>query len=292
MGIVPREKKMISCDFETHKFTALFYDGFYNITGKSDGTTFHSHNFFELFFIMQGNSEVKTYDSSYSVSETDVFIIPPGCLHASISGRENLTVAGFFFSVKKKKNNISSPLDDIFAHFKAPVILKKKKKMNTYLKKIISTYYSGSAFSKDELEAFTKLIFIEILKSIIGNDVKTDLAGSFISEIPENDMRALIISEYIAQNYNRNISVKSLSSHLHLCEKYTGRIIKKSFNMSFSEYISNIRLGAAKKMLISSDTPLNKIAEEVGFKSYNGFYGFFKKKTGITPEQYRKNNSC
>lgn len=65
-------------------------------------------------------------------------------------------------------------------------------------------------------------------------------------------------------------------------------IFKQEYGMTPREYTDSLRLRAAKKMLVETDKKIIEIAWDAGFSSLSSFNRFFKKKTGMTPTEYRK----
>ena len=84
-----------------------------------------------------------------------------------------------------------------------------------------------------------------------------------------------------------NISLKNLSEILYLSEKQTDRMIKKAFGEGFRQHLCRIRMLVAQRLLTDTDKSVEKIADEVGYRSYNGFYISFRQKHNMTPIEYR-----
>ena len=61
--------------------------------------------------------------------------------------------------------------------------------------------------------------------------------------------------------------------------------------MKFIDYLNNIRIEKSKEMLVESDKKMYQISKAVGYDNPKYFFRIFKKKTGLTPDQYRANNS-
>jgi len=95
------------------------------------------------------------------------------------------------------------------------------------------------------------------------------------------------IIQYINDNYN-HIDVNTVCQIYHYSRMQLYRLIKKNTGVSFIDYISNLRMLHAKRLLISSDLPVKQIAEHVGLEE-NYFYRFFRNYTNTTPYDYRKN---
>ena len=106
--------------------------------------------------------------------------------------------------------------------------------------------------------------------------------------INESDFRTQIIQVFFVKNYTFDITLGDLAAILKLSEKQTGRLVKKACGTDFQSYLTELRLKNAKRLLKETDDELQKIAEDIGYKSYNGFYLAFKKGFGMTPIVYRK----
>ena len=95
--------------------------------------------------------------------------------------------------------------------------------------------------------------------------------------------------EYIRNNYmDSDISVEKLCSKLHISPAYFSTIFKKETDMSFVNYLTEVRLEEAIKLLNTTDSKTYIIAEKVGYPEANYFSYVFKKKFKVSPSKYRK----
>lgn len=100
--------------------------------------------------------------------------------------------------------------------------------------------------------------------------------------------RMLQLEHYIAKNYAGSICLSELAkiSCMSISKlKYT---FKMMYGCNISEYINEMRLSQAKKMLQDNTISVSGIANEVGYKTTSAFTKMFKEKTGILPRDYRK----
>ncbi|QUI22204.1 helix-turn-helix transcriptional regulator [Vallitalea pronyensis] len=96
------------------------------------------------------------------------------------------------------------------------------------------------------------------------------------------------ITAYILRHYmNPDLNVAHLSDVFHLSTAHLSRIYKKDVGTNLNDAISNIRLDRAKEKLSTTHMTINDVAASVGYTYPNAFIRFFKKKTNITPGQYR-----
>lgn len=90
---------------------------------------------------------------------------------------------------------------------------------------------------------------------------------------------------------NPNLSVSFLADCVHLSVNYLRNIYKESTGESLSNYIIILKLNLIYKLLTESSLSILEISEQLGFTTKNYFFTFFKKHTGITPNQYRREHA-
>jgi len=96
------------------------------------------------------------------------------------------------------------------------------------------------------------------------------------------------IYDYIHQHYKENITLEDLAIEIGKTSQYTSKLFKELFDVNFVEYVAMIRIEAAKRMLSKTVYKVKDVAELVGYEDANYFCRIFKKKTNMTPKDYRK----
>lgn len=105
----------------------------------------------------------------------------------------------------------------------------------------------------------------------------------------DDDKNAAVVrkaTEFIKEHYMENISITDVASRVYLNEDYFGKLLKKNLNKSFSDYITEIRMEEAIRLLRTGKYKIYQIGEKVGYKSSNYFIKSFKSYTGYTPGDY------
>lgn len=74
---------------------------------------------------------------------------------------------------------------------------------------------------------------------------------------------------------------------VHLTPSYLGKLFKMNLNMTFTDFLTNIRLEQAKVLLVTTDEQAYEICKKVGIHNVSYFSTLFKKKFAMTPTQYR-----
>ncbi len=110
----------------------------------------------------------------------------------------------------------------------------------------------------------------------------------------ENKNTALInhILEYLKLNYgNPNISSDYVAELLGLSSQYFSRLFKEITGQNYSQYLTDLRFSKSKEFLNDSNLTIEEVAKKVGFNSQSYFTSKFKTYFGITPNQYRCENT-
>ena len=96
-------------------------------------------------------------------------------------------------------------------------------------------------------------------------------------------------TQYIKKNFHDDISLHDLAANANLNPNYFSRLFSKEFGLSFSDYLTSIRIGHAKYLLTNTEGKISEISEQCGYNSQFYFSRVFKKFTGKTPAYWRKN---
>lgn len=84
-----------------------------------------------------------------------------------------------------------------------------------------------------------------------------------------------------------DISLEQLAQNLNYSTAYLSRLIKKETGSTFSELLQELRIQKAKDLLRKSEVKINSVAVQTGYSDISYFISVFKKKTGVTPNEYR-----
>lgn len=112
--------------------------------------------------------------------------------------------------------------------------------------------------------------------------------GTFLeSEQPDTVVKRA--QKYILQNLDQELNREDIAAHVFVSGGYLGRLFKKELGVSLSEYVYLSRMKLAAQMLEQTDMYVTSIAMQVGFSNFPYFSTQFKKYSGYTPVEYRRN---
>lgn len=99
-----------------------------------------------------------------------------------------------------------------------------------------------------------------------------------------------VIEKCIEENYSdMNFDLGALADKLGYSTVYMTSLFKKTMGEGFMQYLLDYRIEKAKELLVTTDKKIEQVAAEVGFGTYNNFARAFRKKTGSSPGEFRKN---
>lgn len=95
--------------------------------------------------------------------------------------------------------------------------------------------------------------------------------------------------QYIREHYHDpELTLERLAAELNVSAVYLSRVIRQELDMSYIQLLTQTRLEKAAQLLHASDLSIAEIAERVGYESQHYFSAVFKKGTGVSPNQYRR----
>ena len=132
-----------------------------------------------------------------------------------------------------------------------------------------------------------RLIFTEMLIKIKRYiRFNRDYPASATEALSPTERSVLNVIRYIESNYYKNLQLEDLASRVPLGTRQFTRIFNKLTNKHIKEYIQELRINEAKRLLSSGQKEIKSVCFEVGFEDLSHFYRVFRKLTGTTPKNY------
>ena len=257
--------------------------------GKRFSSPLHCHPELELVYIKSGSGKKILGDTINQFNAGDIVLVGSELPH------------------KWMCDNNDQPPSSIVAYFNKNVFsegfyaLKESQKLaNLFVKADRGLNITGTARqiigAKMERLAkksvLKKIIALMEILHILSTSKEVDFIAHDNSTAQSNDTRTDRLAEvyqYLAENFQKDISLHEIASVASLTEPAFCRLFKKRTGKSFVEYINEIRISAACKCLQDTDLNISAIGFRSGFKTISNFNKSFKKITGFSPKEYRQN---
>lgn len=105
---------------------------------------------------------------------------------------------------------------------------------------------------------------------------------------PAQEEKIRQLTQYIHKHYDQDISLQHCADWMEMNTFQVSRLFKKHTGQNFVDYVIQYRIEQAKLMLTDTDMRIQDIADKLRYNSVQSFIRTFKKTTGMTPGQYRK----
>jgi AraC family transcriptional regulator len=102
--------------------------------------------------------------------------------------------------------------------------------------------------------------------------------------------RAHYARDYAAAMYAQDVTLEQLASVACLSPNHLLRVFKEVFQQTPHQYLTELRLAHAKRLLRETDTPILQVCYAVGFSSLGAFGTLFQRRVGLSPRVYRQQN--
>lgn len=162
--------------------------------------------------------------------------------------------------------------------FDTPVTVDDINLFSSLVQNMTYEKYSHNPFSEDTINCYMKIFFLKLVEA---------LSAKKNSPHEVNFKMNMVYSKIHSFPF-MNFSVDELAKEATISSHYFQHIYKKMFGISPMNDIINERVEYAKRILVQSDTPINKVSEMSGYENEEHFMRQFKKKTGVTPGEYRR----
>ncbi len=96
------------------------------------------------------------------------------------------------------------------------------------------------------------------------------------------------VKQYIHTHFHVQLTLEEAAEHVDLSPYYVSKLFKDKSGMTFIDYVTEVRITAAKREMLDPSKSLKEICFNVGYKDPNYFSRVFKRKAGFSPSQYRE----
>lgn len=257
---------------------------FYHLKGKDDFVTKnHMHNEIELIQIIAGSGTVLKDDELYLLQEQCLYIIDsrkPHIVNPSACDdyiRNKIVVdADSFFSTCNLLGltNIAQQMLSL-----PPIPTDTMPEFDQLFKKITKVCTEGTP----ESNGFACGYILELMQLAVSAE-KTKKDTKSTAPLIRDAL------EYIMKK-NGMTTLSEISAELHISKYYLCHLFKEEIGITLSEYLAEKRFETCVFYLTETYEPLEKIATLCGFSGPPSLTRFFKRKSGICPKDFRKQNS-
>ncbi|KFF10438.1 AraC family transcriptional regulator [Flavobacterium hydatis] len=253
---------------------------------------FHGHTYYEIIYIVKGNGVHHLNKNLLPYKTGDLFVISPEDEHC-FDIKKCTRFVYIKFTDNYFNSNKSLFCDDLLLNtpecFMRDKLLKETVlKLDEPCKTILKNTIENITAYNSRIDVTTSpIVFYQIL-SIFGLIKET--IRSMNPKVQGNHFDSEQITSYIHQNiYSpKLVQIKVISAHFNIAETYFSAYFKRTFTISYRDYINNLRTLLIEKRITNNQMPIKQIAYEFGFTDESHLSNYFKKRKNMNPSDFKK----
>lgn len=268
-----------------------------NISHQNDLTEIeHHHDFIEIVFITKGKGIQVISNNEYEVSEGDIFILQ-GFQNHYFKDAGKAEMINVMFDPVKSPGLVSADLKTIDG-YSALFILEPQYRNRMHFKNMLHLNRVDLAKSEYVLNGMLNEIAqkepgYELFLKIKLEEIILFLSRKY-SQISIPKAKSLVrigkAIHFIETNFQNNIYIQQLAELSFMSIRNFQRIFKDATGLAPNDYLLELRIQHASKLLTETDSAVYDISGQVGIADWFYFSKAFKKKFGVSPLKYRKQN--
>ena len=246
------------------------------------------HPFCELIYVGTGAIDVHSDEYSGKLEKNELLIHPSDCRHSFSCPKKaetTLIIIGFACDSDKLRYFANKPLrlDEMQIKQLADIV---KEGRNVFAPPYNVPVYDmvkkkNAAYGSEQmLKSLIELFLIGLIRKY-----------EFIENSEESPAATFTINaiiEYLDSTFTEKITLEELAFLFRTNRSTLCKEFRKATDKSLGEYLADKKTDAAKKLLAQKEKSITQIADELNFDSVPYFCEFFKRRTGLTPSEYRQ----
>ncbi len=275
-------EKLRNSFFVLHEKCNHFYD------------TLHYHPEYQITFIIKGSGTFFIADRFERFSDGDIFILGPNIAHVFKSDDEYYASQDLeqceYLSIYFEENSFGDGFFNIPENAELLQLLNQAQRGLKIIPSECELVLPDLAQFNSTKGAKSLSQFLLLLDSIaqLKEEHKHLLVslGYLNQSVEQSDQKMNMVFNYVLQNFTKDIKLEEIAGVACMSSNAFCRFFKQRTRKSLFEFITELRIGYACKLILQKEFFINEVAYKSGFKNISNFNRQFKKITGKSPSEY------
>lgn len=261
----------------------------------------HAHEFMQVWYVLRGQCEHHVGERIYCLDVGDSFLIPPNVIHRTVLQPASHVICCDFDPACVLASPLPEDSDTHLSMVKVMCFLEEsraelprvrfqqntRRRVERLMLEMLEEYGQGSFYFEEVLRMKIRELLLLFMREFAStpDQIRSDQIYEKYKALMAEAIR------YIDENYCESLTLGDVCRQFAISKTYFCHLFKLMTGKTFTEYQTDLRIGAAMTMLEDHSRSIAEISEKLGFSNTSYFSRLFKKYTGCLPKEYRKERS-
>lgn len=255
--------------------------------------TFHWHSYFEITYVRKGSGNYFVNGREYTMDAGDIIIFNNVEPHGWKLLEDEMDLLVMIFSPEFVAEKLSlfdseylKPFVERGSNFRNRI--GKEEAVSHEIRKGIREIYQEWNDKKEGYPLMIKANVLRILTMLIRAYQDETKSSELLKEKKSAMKRLEQAFSYVNAHYCEKITLDEVAASVYMSSNYFSSYFRKVTNISFSEYVTRLRISHARELLRDTERSVMDVATECGFNNISNFYRMYKKYVGKPPREDHK----
>jgi len=262
----------------------------------------HWHDALEIIWVLSGEIAMKESNLLCNLKQGDIYVVNYNETHKISTDGEPAVIVSVHIDYRYFTKYIPNLKEISYTHYFFSKNLELEDSLENcrrFIKELYRLYFSGvpAEDRNKKIEAITRSFLILIIDTFqyVYYEKRDNTYHDFLdrsNNLSHEQLKRLHrLTHYIYTHCHDKLTLDDVAGTEYYSRFYVSHFIKKAYGLSYQETVCLSRVMISERLLIGTDYNMDSIAVMVGFSTRNQYCRQFKKWHGISPSQFRKENS-
>jgi YesN/AraC family two-component response regulator len=247
----------------------------------------HSHSFYHFILVLTGAITQQQNQETHHLLPGDLFSTPPNTEHNLFIFDYNTTYYCLSATSSIIERIFPSSTLELLRFLSATPKFSLELRVHGILEAILELLLDYNT-SKTDSDLSAKFTLLESFIKLFMKCSRNEESEKRIAELDSNQLAIKKCIKYIEKNFASIQTVDELVEYSGLSKSMLYRLFSKETNRTIHQYLTEIRIQSAAKMIQLTNLNLTEISQKIGYSEFSTFYRNFLKITNLTPSEYQK----
>ncbi len=239
----------------------------------------------EITYVISGSAKFYCNDKYEVVKEGQIHFIKSRNAHKiEVSQDSNLRYICIGIQLNTEEECVRQFMETTGK--KSSIVLEDNGTVKGLAEYLLREFYSWDSMSKSMINSYIYQILMTLSRIISGKAISYKSKGSEKSA----SFAMYQLLRYLDREYMQIKNVCSIADVLSYSEYYLSHLFKRKMGMTIKEYLTRKKVAHAMELLTTTELPVEKITDSLGFSTSHSFRRAFKQYTGLSPTEFKEKN--